>query len=86
MSNGKWKMTLSRQPKQALIVVDVQNDFCPGGALAVAHGDEVVEPLKYSPAKAPRKPLKTRRRFAPLRLCGRDLLRIRYFSGKAVQP
>jgi nicotinamidase/pyrazinamidase len=32
-------------PKQALIVVDVQNDFCPGGALAVAQGDEVVEPL-----------------------------------------
>ncbi|MEI8144547.1 MAG: bifunctional nicotinamidase/pyrazinamidase [Alphaproteobacteria bacterium] len=26
----------------ALIVVDVQNDFCPGGALAVAKGDEVV--------------------------------------------
>jgi nicotinamidase/pyrazinamidase len=32
-------------PKQALIVVDVQNDFCPGGTLAVAHGDKVVEPL-----------------------------------------
>lgn len=32
-------------PKQALLVVDVQNDFCPGGALAVAHGDEVVAPL-----------------------------------------
>ena len=32
-------------PKQALIVVDVQNDFCPGGALAVENGDEVVEPL-----------------------------------------
>lgn len=31
--------------KKALIVVDVQNDFCPGGTLAVAHGDEVVEPL-----------------------------------------
>ena len=31
--------------KRALIVVDVQNDFCPGGTLAVAHGDEVVEPL-----------------------------------------
>ncbi len=28
--------------EQALIVVDVQNDFCPGGALAVAGGDEVV--------------------------------------------
>jgi nicotinamidase/pyrazinamidase len=26
----------------ALIVVDVQNDFCPGGALAVAEGDAVV--------------------------------------------
>lgn len=27
---------------QALIVIDVQNDFCPGGALAVAQGDEIV--------------------------------------------
>jgi nicotinamidase-related amidase len=27
---------------RALIVVDVQNDFCPGGALAVAGGDEIV--------------------------------------------
>ncbi len=26
----------------ALIVVDVQNDFCPGGSLAVPRGDEVV--------------------------------------------
>ncbi len=25
-----------------LIIVDVQNDFCPGGALAVAQGDSVV--------------------------------------------
>lgn len=31
--------------KRALIVVDVQNDFCPGGSLAVANGDEVVKPL-----------------------------------------
>jgi len=31
--------------KRALIVVDVQNDFCPGGSLAVAQGDEVVPPL-----------------------------------------
>ena len=29
-------------PNSALIVIDVQNDFCPGGALAVAGGDEVV--------------------------------------------
>ena len=27
---------------KALIVIDVQNDFCPGGALAVASGDEIV--------------------------------------------
>ena len=31
--------------KKALIVVDVQNDFCPGGSLPVAHGDEVIAPL-----------------------------------------
>ncbi len=28
--------------KRALFVIDVQNDFCPGGALPVPHGDEVV--------------------------------------------
>lgn len=27
------------------INVDVQNDFCPGGALAVTDGDQVIEPL-----------------------------------------
>ena len=31
--------------KKALLVVDVQNDFCPGGALAVAEGDQVIGPL-----------------------------------------
>ncbi|MEA3041263.1 MAG: nicotinamidase/pyrazinamidase [Sphingomonadales bacterium] len=30
-------------PKDALIVVDPQNDFCPGGALAVAGGDEIMD-------------------------------------------
>jgi len=30
---------------QALIIIDVQNDFCPNGALAVAGGDEVVAPI-----------------------------------------
>lgn len=28
--------------RKALIVIDVQNDFCPGGALAVPGGDEIV--------------------------------------------
>jgi nicotinamidase/pyrazinamidase len=30
------------QPMDALVGIDVQNDFCPGGALAVPRGDEVV--------------------------------------------
>jgi nicotinamidase/pyrazinamidase len=34
--------TRRRPATDALIVVDVQNDFCPGGALAVPKGDEVV--------------------------------------------
>lgn len=29
----------------ALLIVDVQNDFCPGGALAVSEGDRVVPVL-----------------------------------------
>src|SRR6266550_4635001 len=36
---------MANEKKKALIVVDVQNDFCPGGSLAVANGDEVVAPL-----------------------------------------
>ncbi|WP_310600745.1 isochorismatase family protein [Desulfobulbus sp.] len=34
----------------ALILVDVQNDFCPGGALAVPDGDRVVAPLNRAAA------------------------------------
>lgn len=33
------------QAGDALLLVDVQNDFLPGGALAVPRGDEVVPPL-----------------------------------------
>jgi nicotinamidase/pyrazinamidase len=29
-------------PQEALILVDLQNDFCPGGALAVPGGDQVM--------------------------------------------
>jgi len=36
---------MTNHRKKALIVVDVQNDFCPGGSLAVANGDQVVAPL-----------------------------------------
>jgi nicotinamidase/pyrazinamidase len=31
-----------RPANEALIVIDIQNDFCPGGALAVPGGDEIV--------------------------------------------
>ena len=37
---------------RALIAVDVQNDFCPGGALAVADGDAVVEAVNRLAAEA----------------------------------
>lgn len=34
--------------KKALLVVDLQNDFCPGGALAVPEGDKIIPALnKY---------------------------------------
>jgi len=34
----------------ALLIVDVQNDFCPGGALAVPEGDQVIAPLNRAAA------------------------------------
>ena len=34
------------EPGDTLIVVDVQNDFLPGGALPVAEGNRIFEPLK----------------------------------------
>jgi nicotinamidase/pyrazinamidase len=36
---------------KALLVVDVQNDFCPGGALAVEHGDAIVNGINRVAAK-----------------------------------
>jgi nicotinamidase/pyrazinamidase len=36
-------ITLGRT--DALLIVDVQNDFLPGGGLAVERGDEVIEPI-----------------------------------------
>ena len=31
--------TLQPRPEDGLLVIDVQNDFLPGGALAVPHGE-----------------------------------------------
>jgi nicotinamidase/pyrazinamidase len=36
----------------ALIVIDVQNDFCPGGALAVPEGDQIVPGINALMAEA----------------------------------
>ena len=36
---------MSLQAGDALLVVDIQNDFCPGGALGVSAGDEVIPVL-----------------------------------------
>ena len=40
---GLQQLVLS--PGDALVVVDVQNDFLPGGSLAVPHGDDVIPAL-----------------------------------------
>ena len=37
----------------ALIVIDTQNDFCPGGALAVPQGDEIVPGINALMAEFP---------------------------------
>ena len=35
-------MPITLTSADALLVIDVQNDFCPGGALAVSGGDQIV--------------------------------------------
>ncbi|HEV8019914.1 MAG TPA: isochorismatase family protein [Candidatus Lustribacter sp.] len=40
-------MTVTVGPDDALIVVDVQHDFLPGGALAVSTGDRIFEPIDH---------------------------------------
>ena len=37
--------------QDVLVVIDVQNDFCPGGARAVADGDAVIDPIHRVAAK-----------------------------------
>src|SRR5579871_1591682 len=42
------------QRGDALLIVDMQNDFCPGGALAVPQGDQVIPELNHWIDKAAR--------------------------------
>ena len=44
-------MDRERDLSSALLIVDVQHDFCPGGALAVPDGDAVVAPLRKLAAR-----------------------------------
>ena len=32
----------------ALLIIDMQNDFCPGGALAVKDGEKIIEPVNVA--------------------------------------
>jgi nicotinamidase/pyrazinamidase len=41
------------EPGDALVVVDVQNDFLPGGSLAVAQGDRVIAPINQMMPRFP---------------------------------
>jgi nicotinamidase/pyrazinamidase len=43
---------MTETPRTALLVIDVQNDFCAGGALEVRGGDRVVPPLNTMIARA----------------------------------
>jgi nicotinamidase/pyrazinamidase len=45
-------MGSSLQKGDALVIVDVQLDFCPGGALPIAQGDQVVPELNRAIAAA----------------------------------
>lgn len=46
-AGGFWHNVAMRVGAQdVLLVVDVQNDFCPGGALPVVNGDQVIPPIR----------------------------------------
>jgi nicotinamidase/pyrazinamidase len=42
---------MTRGDRDLLLIVDVQNDFCPGGALAVPEGDEIVPAINHLAAR-----------------------------------
>src|SRR5262249_11651383 len=44
--------SMGLQPGDALLIVDVQNDFCPGGTLAVPEGDKIIPVLNQWVAEA----------------------------------
>lgn len=55
--NLEKKVSIS--PQDALIIVDIQNDFIPGGALAVKGGDEIIQGINQVAAIFKRKGART---------------------------
>jgi nicotinamidase/pyrazinamidase len=46
-------MSITIQPTDTLLVIDLQNDFTPGGALAVAEGDAIIPTINSLATKFP---------------------------------
>ncbi|MBW3243702.1 bifunctional nicotinamidase/pyrazinamidase [Epibacterium sp. DP7N7-1] len=44
-------MTLTPKPTDLLVLIDIQNDFLPGGALAVPDGDAILPQVQYMAAQ-----------------------------------
>ena len=42
LRNNIFNKTQNRTMKKALLIVDVQNDFCPGGSLGIKEGNQIV--------------------------------------------
>ena len=36
---------INKKNNSALLIIDVQNDFCPGGTLEVTNGDHIIQPI-----------------------------------------
>lgn len=64
-------MTVAVSERDAVLIVDVQKDFLPGGSLAVPHGDEVVAALNrcLAAARARRLPVFASRDWHPRDHC-----------------
>ena len=50
---GRVLRPAAPRENRVLLVVDIQNDFCPAGALAVPEGDQVVSIVNDSPDGLP---------------------------------
>ena len=45
IENGNHQKNISLSRHDALIIVDMQNDFMPGGALPVEDGDQIIDAI-----------------------------------------